>query len=71
MMTRKGNFDIEKESYEIGSEQDDQQTNVWLPEDVPPGLRPYMTDLYERLAKVGEAVLDAVAVGRSTSPDCW
>ncbi|KAK4447659.1 Clavaminate synthase-like protein [Podospora aff. communis PSN243] len=58
-----------KESYEIGSEQDDQQTNIWLPEDVLPGFRPYMSNLYERLANLGEAVLNAIAVGLSMSSE--
>ncbi|KAK3395064.1 hypothetical protein B0H63DRAFT_556159 [Podospora didyma] len=52
-----------KENYEIGSEYDDQQTNIWLPDDVLPGFRPYMTALYERLAEVGKLVLSAIGTG--------
>ncbi|KAM7200766.1 Clavaminate synthase-like protein [Rhypophila sp. PSN 637] len=52
-----------KESYEVGSEQDDQQTNIWLPDDVLPGFRTYMTSLYERLAGVTETILEAIGVG--------
>jgi isopenicillin N synthase-like dioxygenase len=52
-----------QESYEIGSEYDDQQQNIWLPDDVLPQFRSYMTSLYERLAGVGTAVLGAIGVG--------
>ncbi|KAK4162826.1 Clavaminate synthase-like protein [Cladorrhinum sp. PSN259] len=52
-----------KESYEIGSEHDDQQQNIWLPYDVLPGFRAYMTSLYQRLAGVGSVILQAIAVG--------
>ncbi|KAK4210213.1 Clavaminate synthase-like protein [Rhypophila decipiens] len=52
-----------KESYEVGSEQDDQQTNIWLPDDVLAGFRTYMTSLYERLAGVTETILEAIGVG--------
>lgn len=52
-----------QESYEIGSEQDDQQQNIWLPDDVLPGFRANMTCLYERLAGVGKVLLSAIGVG--------
>lgn len=52
-----------KESYEIGSEQDDQQGNIWLPEEVLPGFRAYMTSLYERFVGVGEVVIGVIGVG--------
>ncbi|KAM7203849.1 hypothetical protein V8F20_003855 [Naviculisporaceae sp. PSN 640] len=52
-----------KESYEVGSEQDDQQANIWLPDDVLPGFRTYMTSLYERLADVTKIILEAIGVG--------
>ena len=52
-----------KESYEAGSEEDDQQQNIWLPEATLPGFRAYATSLYERLAGVAEIVLSAMGVG--------
>ncbi|KAK4220664.1 hypothetical protein QBC38DRAFT_172271 [Podospora fimiseda] len=52
-----------KESYEIGSEQDDQQQNIWLPDDVLLDFRSYMTSLYERLADVSNVILQAIGVG--------
>ncbi|KAK0610098.1 hypothetical protein B0T17DRAFT_565994 [Bombardia bombarda] len=58
-----------KESYEIGSEQDDQMPNIWLPDDVLPGFRSEMTLLYERLAGVGRMVLGAIGVGLELGPE--
>ncbi|KAI1768393.1 Clavaminate synthase-like protein [Hypoxylon sp. FL1150] len=52
-----------KESYEIGSEQDPVQQNIWLPEDVLPGFRGYMTTLYDRLLDVSKTILGAIAIG--------
>ncbi|KAH8884140.1 oxidoreductase-like protein [Thozetella sp. PMI_491] len=52
-----------KESYEIGSESDTEQQNIWLPEEVLPDFRAYMSALYERLAGVSKTVLDAIGVG--------
>ncbi|KAK0632381.1 hypothetical protein B0T14DRAFT_532851 [Immersiella caudata] len=37
--------------------------------DVLPGFRSYVSDLNERLASVGEAVVNAIAVGLSMSPE--
>ncbi|KAI1774101.1 Clavaminate synthase-like protein [Hypoxylon cercidicola] len=54
-----------KESYEIGSEQDPVQQNIWLPEDVLPGFRGYMTTLYDRLLGVSKTILEAIAIGLS------
>ena len=52
-----------KESYEVGSEEDDQQQNIWLPDDTLPGFRAYALSLYERLAGVGFVLLHAMGVG--------
>ncbi|KAI1182703.1 oxidoreductase-like protein [Nemania serpens] len=52
-----------KESYEIGSELDPVQQNIWLPEDVLPNFRPYVTALYEKLCKVSRMVLHAIGIG--------
>jgi len=54
---------LQKESYEIGSEHNDQQGNIWLPEEVLPGFQTYMSGLYDRFAVVGKAVFDAISVG--------
>lgn len=52
-----------QESYEIGSETDPVQQNIWLPEDVLPGFREYETALYERLAGLSTALLDIIGIG--------
>ncbi|KAI0538530.1 oxidoreductase-like protein [Xylaria digitata] len=54
-----------KESYEIGSECDPVQQNIWPPEDVLPNFRPYMTNLYLKLCAVSKIVLRAIAIGLS------
>jgi len=58
-----------QESYEIGSEHDDQQQNIWLPEDILPGFRSYTTSLYERLSGVARTILGAFSVGLSCNDD--
>ncbi|KAF2968201.1 hypothetical protein GQX73_g5399 [Xylaria multiplex] len=52
-----------KESYEIGSECDPVQQNIWLPEDALPNFRSYMTDLYIKLCAVSKIVLRAISIG--------
>jgi isopenicillin N synthase-like dioxygenase len=57
-----------KESYEVGSVHDDQQLNIWLPDDTLPGFRAYATSLYERLAGVGSILLTAISLGLGLNP---
>ncbi|OTA57163.1 Clavaminate synthase-like protein [Hypoxylon sp. EC38] len=52
-----------KESYEIGSEDDPVQQNIWLPNDVLPNFRNYMTALYQKLARVSGILLEAIGIG--------
>ncbi|KAI1136546.1 Clavaminate synthase-like protein [Hypoxylon sp. FL0543] len=52
-----------KESYEIGSEDDPVQHNIWLPDDVLPNFRSYMIALYQKLAGVSEILLEAIGIG--------
>ncbi|KAK6222823.1 hypothetical protein LQW54_000632 [Pestalotiopsis sp. IQ-011] len=52
-----------KESYEIGSETFARQPNVWLPEDVLPGFRDFMTAFYWRCFETGKQLLRALAIG--------
>ncbi|KAI0403679.1 Clavaminate synthase-like protein [Xylaria palmicola] len=58
-----------KESYEIGSEIDPVQHNIWLPEDVLPGFRLHMTALYEKLCGVGKMILQAIGNGLELEDD--
>lgn len=52
-----------QESYEIGSENDSAQPNIWLPDEVLPDFKLTMTALYSRLAGVCRTILDAIGVG--------
>ncbi|KAI2618344.1 Clavaminate synthase-like protein [Hypoxylon sp. NC1633] len=56
-----------KESYEIGSEDDPVQQNIWLPDAVLPGFRHYEVTLYQRLAAVSAILLEAISVGLGLS----
>ena len=48
-----------QESFEVGSEENLEQYNIWLPDDVLPGFRPFATDLFWKLYKTSMAILDA------------
>lgn len=52
-----------KESYEIGSEENGEQPNVWLPEESLPGFRDFTTKFYWECEKLAREVLEAVAMG--------
>ncbi|CAF9932147.1 hypothetical protein IMSHALPRED_008813 [Imshaugia aleurites] len=56
-----------KESYEIGSEENSAQQNIWLPEDVLPGFRSFMTKFYWELDKAARRVLEAVGLALKLS----
>ena len=49
-----------QESYEIGSEENAEQYNIWLPESVFPGFRTFTTQLFWRLSETSMAILDAL-----------
>ncbi|KAI9670003.1 MAG: hypothetical protein M1831_007039 [Alyxoria varia] len=57
-----------KESYEIGSENNSVQQNIWLPEEVLPGFRVFTTKLYWSLDEVAKTIIDAFATGLELSP---
>lgn len=52
-----------KESYEIGSETFAQQPNQWLPEEVLPGFRKFMTGFYWSCYDTAKELLRAMAMG--------
>ncbi|KAL5359594.1 hypothetical protein BJX96DRAFT_148735 [Aspergillus floccosus] len=52
-----------KEVFDIGSEHNTDQPNQWIPDDVLPGFRDFMTNFYWEYWKVGRELLRAVAVG--------
>ncbi|KAI1616286.1 hypothetical protein EDD37DRAFT_84087 [Exophiala viscosa] len=52
-----------KESYEIGSDHNLDQPNVWPPADVYPEWRPFMSSFYWTCWTAGQNILRALAVG--------
>ena len=52
-----------KESYEIGSQWNKDQPNVWLPDGVLPGFREFMQDFYWECHAAAQTILSAMAVG--------
>lgn len=49
-----------KESFEIGSEDNQEQANIWLPEDVLPGYRGFMLDFYWEMDRAARRILQAL-----------
>jgi isopenicillin N synthase-like dioxygenase len=52
-----------KESYEIGSEENKEQPNVWLLEETLPGFRHATSTFYWECNKVAQTILQALAMG--------
>ena len=52
-----------KESYEVGSEQNADQPNVWLPEETLPGFRTFTTEFYWECFEAAKQILKAIALG--------
>lgn len=52
-----------QESYEIGSERNGEQPNVWLPEPMLPGFRAFMMDFYWAFHQTARLVLGVIAEG--------
>ncbi|KAK4542266.1 hypothetical protein LTR36_006919 [Oleoguttula mirabilis] len=52
-----------KESYEVGSEENAQQPNVWLPESTLPGFKDFTTRFYWECNKVAQSLLQAMTLG--------
>jgi len=49
-----------KESYEIGSEENEIQYNIWLPEDTLPGFRDFTSKLFWEMKKTADGILEAL-----------
>jgi isopenicillin N synthase-like dioxygenase len=61
---RNCSIDVEhKESYEIGYESNQDQPNIWPPDDILPEWRPFMTTFYWSCHKVAITILHAIAIG--------
>lgn len=58
-----------KESYEIGSEDNMEQPNVWLPEKILPGFREGMLEFYWACDEIARVVLRALALGVGLEED--
>ncbi|KAF8848237.1 thymine dioxygenase [Acephala macrosclerotiorum] len=54
-----------KESYEIGSESNPEQPNVWLPSHILPGFRDFMTTFYWTCSTASLELLKAIGMGLS------
>jgi isopenicillin N synthase-like dioxygenase len=52
-----------KESYEIGSEENSEQPNIWLPEETLHGFRQATSTFYWECDKVAQTILQALAMG--------
>ncbi|KAK2731314.1 hypothetical protein FQN55_004773 [Onygenales sp. PD_40] len=52
-----------KESYDMGSEQDSYQPNVWISEDMLPGFRDFMMKFYWECFGVASDILRAISIG--------
>ena len=57
-----------QESYEIGSEDNSSQQNIWLPEDVLPGFRSFMNKFYWHLEKCARRILEAISLALNLTP---
>ena len=51
----------------MGSENNQMDYNIWLPEDVLPGFKKFTTELYWRLSKLCMTILEAFADGLDLS----
>ncbi|KAL8917798.1 MAG: hypothetical protein Q9172_005687 [Xanthocarpia lactea] len=58
-----------KESYEIGSDNYPEQPNVWLPDNVLPGFRQFMTAFYWDSWENAKMILQAMAIGIGLDED--
>lgn len=52
-----------KESYEIGSEKNPEQPNIWLPESTLPNFHSFMQSFYHRLSSTAHQILLALGTG--------
>ena len=56
-----------QESYEIGSDDNPPQPNIWYPEETLPGFRAFMTSFYWELDKTAKNILEAFSLGLALS----
>ncbi|KAF2159568.1 hypothetical protein M409DRAFT_70893 [Zasmidium cellare ATCC 36951] len=58
-----------KETYDIGHEDNEEQKNIWLPDEVLPGFRPHMVNLHGQLATITQAILEGLMLGMDLSEE--
>jgi isopenicillin N synthase-like dioxygenase len=58
-----------QESYEVGSDENEIQYNIWLPEEVFPGFRDFTTKFYWELNKTAMFILDALILSLELTED--
>lgn len=58
-----------QESYEIGSEQNQDQPNVWPPNSLLPGFREFTTEFYWECHSFAKILLRAMAIGLDLPDD--
>ncbi|KAL9131625.1 MAG: hypothetical protein Q9217_000513 [Psora testacea] len=56
-----------QETFEVGSEENKVQYNIWLPEDIMPGFRTFATACYWDLHKISMHILDAMIMALGLS----
>jgi isopenicillin N synthase-like dioxygenase len=58
-----------QESYDMGSDRDSEQPNVWIPDATLPGFREFMRQFYWDCFGVGGNILKAIALGLGLEED--
>jgi isopenicillin N synthase-like dioxygenase len=58
-----------QESYEIGSDENPDQPNIWLPPSALPEFRPFMTSFYWTCFEAASRILRALALGIGLDED--
>ncbi|KAJ3543706.1 hypothetical protein NM208_g3441 [Fusarium decemcellulare] len=59
----------EYESFEMGSEENKREPNIWPPEEVYPGFRDFLVKFYWELNKTSLAILDALIMSLDLTED--
>ncbi|KAE8315034.1 hypothetical protein BDV41DRAFT_532731 [Aspergillus transmontanensis] len=60
-----------KEVYDIGSDENTEQPNQWIPDEALPGFRTFMIKFYWECWAVGEELLRALAIGLNLEDDSY
>lgn len=58
-----------KEGFDTGNRDDDEQPNIWLPEELLPGFRDFMQMFFQECSKLVHQLLHALSIALNLSPD--